>query len=73
MGSRQRRTTLQFGVYTLERLALYGQILKIVANDVPYVIFYTHASDLALAPKFKWPGFNQYFYTAPWALNIRNS
>jgi peptide/nickel transport system substrate-binding protein len=56
-----------------QRLARYGQILKIVANDVPYVIFYTHSSDLALSPKFRWPGFNQYFYSAPWALNIRNS
>jgi peptide/nickel transport system substrate-binding protein len=56
-----------------QRLALYGQILKIAASDVPYVILYTHDSDLALSPKFRWPGFNQYFYTAPWALNIRNS
>jgi peptide/nickel transport system substrate-binding protein len=56
-----------------ERLAMYGQILKIVASDVPYVILYTHASDLALSPNFKWPGFNQYFYTSPWALDIRNS
>jgi peptide/nickel transport system substrate-binding protein len=54
-----------------ERLALYGQILKIVANDVPYVMLYTHSSDLALSPKFTWPGFNQYFYSSPWALSIR--
>jgi peptide/nickel transport system substrate-binding protein len=53
------------------RLALYGQMLKIEANDVPYVMFYTHASDLALSAKFKWPGFNEYFYSSPWALNIR--
>jgi peptide/nickel transport system substrate-binding protein len=56
-----------------ERLALYGQALKIVASDVPYVMLYTHASDLALSPKFKWPGFNEYFYTSPWALSIRPS
>ncbi len=54
-----------------ERLALYGQILKIVASDVPYVMLYTHSSDLALSPKFRWAGFNQYFYSSPWALNIR--
>ena len=54
-----------------ERLALYGQILKIVADDVPYVMLYTHSSDLALSPKFTWPGFNQYFYSSPWALSIR--
>jgi peptide/nickel transport system substrate-binding protein len=56
-----------------ERLMLYSQILKIAADDVPYVILYTHSSDLALSPKFTWPGFNQYFYSSPWALNIRPS
>jgi peptide/nickel transport system substrate-binding protein len=56
-----------------ERLALYGQILKIVATDVPYVMLYTHSSDLALSPKFTWPGFNEYFYSSPWALNIRGA
>jgi peptide/nickel transport system substrate-binding protein len=54
-----------------QRLARYGQILKIVATDVPYVMFYTGSSDLALSPKFHWPGFNQYFYSSPWALQIR--
>jgi len=38
-----------------------------------YVMLYTHSSDLALSPKFRWPGFNQYFYSSPWALNIRLS
>jgi peptide/nickel transport system substrate-binding protein len=55
------------------RLALYGQALKIVASDVPYVMLYTHSSDLALAARFSWPGFNEYFYTSPWALGIRPS
>ena len=56
-----------------KRLALYGQALKIVASDVPYVMLYTHSSDLALSAKFRWPGFNQYFYTSPWALSLRPS
>jgi peptide/nickel transport system substrate-binding protein len=56
-----------------QRLALYEQALKVVAGDVPYVMLYTHGSDLALSPKFKWPGFNEYFYSSPWALSIRPS
>jgi peptide/nickel transport system substrate-binding protein len=56
-----------------KRLALYGQVLKIVANDLPYVMLYTHGSDLALSPKFSWPGFNEYFYSSPWALTIKPS
>jgi peptide/nickel transport system substrate-binding protein len=56
-----------------QRFALYGQVLKIVANDVPYVMLYTHTDDLALSPKFTWPGYNSYSYTFPWALDIRPS
>jgi ABC-type transport system substrate-binding protein len=54
-----------------QRLALYGQILKIAADDVPYVMLYTHSSDLALTPRFTWPGINEYFYSSPWALQIK--
>lgn len=56
-----------------ERLALYGQVLTIVASAVPYVMLYTHSSDLVLSPKFSWPEFNEYFYSSPWALSIRPS
>ena len=56
-----------------ERLALYGQLLKAVGTDVPYVMLYTHSSDLVLSPKFSWPGFGEYFYTSPWGLSIRRS
>jgi hypothetical protein len=31
------------------------------------------ATILSLSAKFSWPGFNEYFYTSPWALSIRPS
>jgi peptide/nickel transport system substrate-binding protein len=55
-----------------QRFALYGQALKIVANDVPYVMLYIHTNDLALNPKFTWPNFNSaYGYTYPWISDIK--
>jgi peptide/nickel transport system substrate-binding protein len=56
-----------------QRFALYGQVLKIVANDVPYVMLYTHTDDLALSSKFTWPGYYYGTYSYPWAFNIRLS
>jgi peptide/nickel transport system substrate-binding protein len=54
-----------------QRFALYGQMLKIVANDVPYVMLYTHTDDLALSSKFTWPGYYYGTYSYPWAFDIR--
>lgn len=56
-----------------QRFALYGQVLKIVSNDVPYVMLYTHTDDLALSPKFTWPAYNYWGYTYPWISGIRPS
>lgn len=56
-----------------QRLALYGQVLKIVGNDVPYVMLYTHTDDLALSSKFTWPGYYYESYTSPWLFDIRPS
>ncbi len=54
-----------------KRFALYGQVLKIVGNDVPYVMLYTHTDDLALSSKFTWPGYYYESYTSPWLFDIR--
>jgi peptide/nickel transport system substrate-binding protein len=57
-----------------KRLALYGKALKIISRDVPYAGFFTTDVELALQPKYVWSGgggFNEYFYTGPWALDIR--
>jgi ABC-type transport system substrate-binding protein len=56
-----------------QRFALYGQMFKIVGNDVPYVMLYTHTDDLALSSKFTWPGYYYESYTSPWLFDIRPS
>jgi ABC-type transport system substrate-binding protein len=54
-----------------QRFALYGQVLKIVAEDVPYVMLYTHTDDMALSSRFTRPGYNTNATTSPWTLQIR--
>jgi peptide/nickel transport system substrate-binding protein len=55
-----------------KRLALYGQILKLVGTDVPYVPLLTFTSGYAISNKFKVTGFNYFRYVeGPWALDIR--
>ena len=56
-----------------QRFALYGQVLKIVANDVPYVMLYIHTDDLALSSKFTWPNYYYGSYSSPWLFDIRPS
>jgi peptide/nickel transport system substrate-binding protein len=52
------------------RLALYGQILKMVGEDVPYVSLFIQEYNMALSPKFSWPGFNQNYGREPWELDV---
>jgi peptide/nickel transport system substrate-binding protein len=54
-----------------QRFALYGQVLKIVGNDVPYVMLYIHTDDLALSSKFTWPNYYYESYTSPWLFDIK--
>jgi len=56
-----------------QRFALYGQVLKIVANDVPYVMLYIHTDDLALSSTFTWPNYYYGSYSSPWLFDIRPS
>jgi peptide/nickel transport system substrate-binding protein len=56
-----------------QRFALYGQVLKIVGADVPYVMLYIHTDDLALSSKFSWPGYYYDSYSSPWLFDIRSS
>jgi ABC-type transport system substrate-binding protein len=56
-----------------QRFALYGQVLKIVGADVPYVMLYVHTDDLALSSKFTWPGYYYDSYSSPWLFDIRSS
>jgi len=56
-----------------QRFALYGQVLKIVGADVPYIMLYTHTDDLAVSAKFTWPGYYYGSYSSPWLFDIRPS
>lgn len=54
----------------LKRLAIYGQILKRVADDVAYIPLINAPQTFATSGKFKWPGFSFNYYAGPWALGI---
>lgn len=56
-----------------QRFALYGQALKIVGSDVPYVMLYTHTDDLALSSKFIWPNYYYDSYSSPWIFDIKQA
>jgi peptide/nickel transport system substrate-binding protein len=67
---------MQQGVRTLDpakRLPIYGQIVRIVATDVPYVPIYTKAVNLALSPKFTFPGYNVFSGFGDWPLSIKQA
>jgi peptide/nickel transport system substrate-binding protein len=43
-----------------KRLAIYGQLLKMLGTDVPYVPLYIQDYNVALSSNFTWPGYNVY-------------
>ena len=55
-----------------KRLAIYGQILKKLAVDVPYIGICNAASSLAIANTFAWPTFSAAYYIRPWALEVKS-
>jgi peptide/nickel transport system substrate-binding protein len=57
----------------LQRLAVYGKIMKRVAQDVPYLPILLTSQAIALQSKFSWPTFSYYYINQPWALQIRPS
>jgi peptide/nickel transport system substrate-binding protein len=56
---------------TAKRLDIYGQIVRSVATDVPYVPLYLTTSEVALSSKFTWPGFDEVAFDNEWALKIK--
>jgi peptide/nickel transport system substrate-binding protein len=56
-----------------KRLAVYGQLLKRIAADVPYVPLFVQDANLGISSKFRWPGYIASFYSVgkTWALNIK--
>jgi peptide/nickel transport system substrate-binding protein len=55
-----------------KRLAIYGQLLRKLATDVPYVPVINLEAAYAISPKFTWQGYS-YFdnLQGPWALAIK--
>ncbi|MEV6986005.1 ABC transporter substrate-binding protein [Sphaerisporangium sp. NPDC051017] len=55
-----------------ERFSIYSQILKIVAEDVPFVPLYAADNHLATSGDFTWPTFNTYSTDhTPYILEIK--
>jgi peptide/nickel transport system substrate-binding protein len=54
-----------------KRLAVYGDILKRLATDVPYMPLFVSPASYALSSKFTWNGFHAFErQSGPWALDI---
>jgi peptide/nickel transport system substrate-binding protein len=53
------------------RLAIYGQLLKQVATDVPYVVLFSPYSFTALSSKYTLPPFPCYPAFFSWALHLK--
>jgi peptide/nickel transport system substrate-binding protein len=54
-----------------KRLAIYGQLLQMLATDLPYVPLYIQNYNVALSSKFEWPDYNVYTQWGAWELNIK--
>jgi ABC-type transport system substrate-binding protein len=53
------------------RLAIYGQMLKTLATDLPYVPLYIQDYNVALSSNFTWPNYNVYTQWGDWELHIK--
>jgi peptide/nickel transport system substrate-binding protein len=54
-----------------KRLSIYGQVLKTLGTDEPYVALYDEDYNVALSSKFTWPGYDVYTQEGSWELNIK--
>jgi peptide/nickel transport system substrate-binding protein len=54
-----------------KRLAIYGQVLKQVATDVPYIVLFSPYAFTALSSKYTLPPFFVFAGFFSWALNLR--
>jgi peptide/nickel transport system substrate-binding protein len=65
---------IEAGSKTLDRgkrLAIYGELLKVLARDVPYVPLITVSQNYALSNRFRWEGFNLFTRDGRWAMSIK--
>jgi ABC-type transport system substrate-binding protein len=59
-----------------KRLQIYGQILRRVATDVPYVPLFVIDFNYVIASNFSWPGFTNAlsaYEGGAWALGVKAS
>jgi peptide/nickel transport system substrate-binding protein len=54
-----------------QRFAVYSQLFQRLQADVPYVGLFISDEAIALSPKFTWLDYNQWYWTHPYALDIR--
>ena len=55
-----------------KRFADYSKILKIAANDVPYVAQYVRKTYVAVSGKFNWPDFFSFVSSDSWPLFVKS-
>jgi peptide/nickel transport system substrate-binding protein len=56
-----------------QRLSDYGQLLKNLASNVPYVVLFSGHNYTALSTKYTLPPFSVYPAFSSWALNLKPS
>jgi len=56
-----------------KRLAIYGKILRQVADQVPYIALFMQDYNMALSSKYSWPEFNQNFNRTNWELQLQSN
>jgi peptide/nickel transport system substrate-binding protein len=67
-------TLLARGVATsnpARRFDAYSQLFQRLQADVPYVGLFVSDEAIALSPKFTYTGYNQWYWTHPYALDIK--
>lgn len=56
-----------------KRLAAYVKLQQLMAKDVPYVPLFTQQQTLALSKKLTWSTYDPFYYSRPWALEIKDA
>ena len=55
------------------RARAIGQLLRIAAQDAPYLPIVWPQTAMAISKKFTYSGFNALYFNQPWATKIRST
>jgi ABC-type transport system substrate-binding protein len=69
-------TLLDEGTTTLEparRLTIYGQMLNMLATDLPYLPLFIQDYNIALSSKYTLPDYTVWDELGPWVLNVKQA